>query len=89
MNNNPNADPALGAERIVGLKAIAERISARALRVSVDSVTRYARRAVDPVPVQKWGVRVFAMAADLDAWTDRQFKGKTGARPPLSRARGG
>jgi hypothetical protein len=92
MKDDLNADPARGTRevgRVNGWEGIAERVSARAgLPVSVDSVTRYSRRAKDRLPVRKWGARVYAVAADLDAWTDRQFRDDIGPSPPSSPGRG-
>jgi hypothetical protein len=56
--------------------AIADYLAERApVPVSVDSVMRWSRRPIDPLPVKHWGQvrpRVYAIAAELDAWLERQ-----------------
>jgi hypothetical protein len=59
--------------------AIADYLAARApVPVSVDSVMRWSRRAVDPLPVRRWGPRdrprVYCIVAELDAWLERQHR---------------
>jgi hypothetical protein len=56
--------------------AIAGYLSDRApISVSIDAAMRWARRSDDPLPVKRWGQRrprVYALAAELDAWLERQ-----------------
>jgi hypothetical protein len=58
---------------------IAAYVAAHApIPVSVDSVMRWANRKMDPLPVRRWGgprPRVYAIAAELDAWLERQHRG--------------
>jgi hypothetical protein len=63
-------------QTIEGWVGIADYLAAHApVSVTVDSAMRWARRPEDPLPVRRWGQvrpRVYAIAAELDAWLERQ-----------------
>jgi hypothetical protein len=61
-------------------------VAARApVPVSVDSVMRWSLRREDPLPVKRWGTRrrprVYAIAAELDEWLERQHRADNKERP--------
>lgn len=91
-DGNPNSAPG-HLPHVEGWGQIAQRIADRAgIRVSIDCVTRWARRKDDPLPVKRWGrgrPRVFASAVELDAWVERQFQDEANegrSAPALRRA---
>lgn len=65
---------------VVGWRGIADYISERApFTFSIDTIMRWSRRRVDPLPVRRWGTvrpRVYTPVADLDAWLERQLRDK-------------
>jgi hypothetical protein len=52
--------------------------------ISVHTAMRYSRRPVDPLPLKRWGPgrpRVYAIAAELDAWIARYHRTDAKEKP--------